>query len=168
MAQRRRSSQVKLTPSKAAGIDPEQARLSLGPLGEFVGYALRRAQLSVFEAFARALAEFQLRPSDFGVLIVIDSNAGLRSIDVCNMLGFQKTNFVALIRRLEHRGLVARVAHKIDRRAQTLQLTPAGRRLLQQALKAHIAFERPFQDVLGGVADTRKFISQCNRLARVR
>lgn len=165
MPRSRRSSEVEPRQSRAAGIDPDAAVLSLGPLRGFIGYAIRRAQLSVFEAFARSLAEFELRPGDFGVLIVIDSNEGLRSIDVCNVLGFQKTNFVNLIRRLEDRGLVARVEHKEDRRAQTLQLTGAGKRTLQRVLKAHAQLEREFQDLLGA-AEAEKFVEQCNKLAR--
>ena len=157
MAQRRPTTAVS---------DPGQAVLGIGVLAGFVGYALRRAQLSVFEAFASALAEFDLRPGDFGVLIVIDSNQALRSIDVCTLLGIQKTNFVILIGRLEERGLVARVADRKDRRAQMLQLTVAGKRLLQRALKAHAKLERRFEALLGA-EQMQLFVNQCNQLAQL-
>ncbi|MFT3907701.1 MAG: MarR family winged helix-turn-helix transcriptional regulator [Steroidobacteraceae bacterium] len=150
--------------SPAIVADVNGAAISLGPLPDFLGYALRRAQMTVFESFTRMLAQFQLKPGDFGVLIVIDHNPGLRSTDVCNALGFQKANFAPLLQRLEGRNLVKRVSSPSDRRAQSLQLTAAGRKLLARALQVHAEHE---QDMLGNLdrEAVSRLIVQLNKLA---
>jgi len=138
--------------------------VKLGPLARYVGYALRRAQLAVFASFTSVLSQFDLKPGQFAVLIVIDENPGLRATDVCNALGFQKTNFAPLIRTLEQRGLVRRRSSKHDRRTQTLQLTAHGQRLLTRATKIHKKHERAVAARIGS-AGIERLIEQLNALA---
>jgi DNA-binding MarR family transcriptional regulator len=106
----------------------------LGLLGDDMGYLLRRAQLAVFADFGETLAELQLRPGQFAVLIAIDHNPGVTQSDICQLLGIQRPNFVAVIDDLEARGLAKRMLSAADRRSNSLQLTAAGKRLLQRAL----------------------------------
>jgi DNA-binding MarR family transcriptional regulator len=107
----------------------------LGPLTEYVGYALRRAQVALFGDFIRTLAEVDLRPAQFSVLTVIDGNPGLLQSRAGGALGIQKANFVPLLRELERRGLVRRVP--LDGRSNGLHLTGAGKRLLARARRLH-------------------------------
>lgn len=137
----------------------------LGPLAHHVGHALRRAQLAVFAGFSARLSQFELKPGEFGVLIVIDQNPGLRATDVCHALGFQKANFAPLVRGLAQRGLVRRRSSVRDRRTRTLQLTPAGKRLLTRALKVHEQYERMLSARLGAAA-TQRLIAQLSTLAQ--
>lgn len=106
----------------------------LGLLGDDMGYLLRRAQLAVFADFGETLAELQLRPGQFAVLIAIDHNPGVTQSDICQLLGIQRPNFVAVIDDLEARGLAKRMLSAADRRSNSLQLTAAGKRLLQRAM----------------------------------
>jgi DNA-binding MarR family transcriptional regulator len=107
----------------------------LGPLTQYVGYALRRAQVAIFGDFIRTLAEVDLRPAQFSVLTVIDGNPGLLQSRAGGALGIQKANFVPLLRELERRGLVRRVP--LDGRSNGLHLTAAGTRLLARARRLH-------------------------------
>lgn len=152
--------------AKSAAAESDAAQISLGPLSGFVGYALRRAQLAVFDAFTNLLSQFDIKPGEFGVLIVIENNPGLRATDVCNALGFQKANFAPLIRRLELRGLVKRTDSRDDKRTQRLTLTAAGRRLLEKALKVHQDHEVALLQALG-TANADRLIAQLNKLAKV-
>jgi DNA-binding MarR family transcriptional regulator len=102
-----------------------------GPLTEYLGYALRRAQVTVFADVIGALSEIGLRPAQFSVLAVIDANPGVLQSRACAKLGIQKANFVPLLDGLQRRGLLRRVAR--DGRANGLHLTDAGRRLLVRA-----------------------------------
>lgn len=137
---------------------------SLGPLEDFLGYSLRRAQMQVFTDFSSLLSVFDLKPGQFGVLIVIDNNPGLRATDVCNALGFQKANFAPLVRALEQRGLVRRKSSSVDRRTQTLQLTAAGKKLLQRAMKVHDLHERRLVSRIGTGA-SKRLIAMLRELA---
>ena len=114
---------------------PAEGAAELGILGSDVGYLLRRAQLTVFADFGETLGELELRPGQFAVLTVIDHNPGVTQSEVCELLGIQRPNFVAVIDDLEARGLARRTSSAADRRSNSLTLTPAGKRLLQRAVE---------------------------------
>ncbi len=107
--------------------------MKLSPLSGHLGYALRRAQGVIFADFNHALAELDLRPVQFAVLVVIDQNPGTSQSSVCTALGIQKANFVAVIADLEKRGLVRRRKSDTDARTYSLRLTSRGQSLLQHA-----------------------------------
>jgi DNA-binding MarR family transcriptional regulator len=103
------------------------------PLSSYVGYALRRAQGVIFADFIHTLAELDLRPGQFAVLLMIDQNPGASQSSVSAALGIQKANFVATITDLEKRGLVRRRKSDTDGRTYSLSLTPRGRSVLAHA-----------------------------------
>jgi DNA-binding MarR family transcriptional regulator len=124
----------------AAGQESSRG-VDVEPLAGFVGYTVRRAQIAVFGDFLDALREVELRPAQFGVLMVISRNPGLRQSEACGVLGIQKANFVPLISELESRGLVVREPGITDRRSYALHLTPRGRAVLQRACELHAQHE---------------------------
>src|SRR5277367_4866555 len=105
------------------------------PLTGLVGYALRRAQLTIFADFNQTLAGLNLRPGQFAVLTLIDQYPGTSQSSVCNALGIQKANFVATIADLVERGLVRRRKSDTDGRTYSLGLTSGGRSVLEEAAK---------------------------------
>jgi len=107
--------------------------VKIRPLTGYVGYALRRAQGVIFADFNHALAELDLRPVQFAVLVMIDQNPGASQSSVSAALGVQKANFVATIADLVQRGLVRRRKSDTDGRTYSLGLTRGGRSMLQQA-----------------------------------
>lgn len=141
------------TPSTAVRsaptVAPGSLAIALGGLDGLVGYGLRRAQLAVFADFVDALAELDLRPGPFSVLVVVDANPGLSQAAVCDALGIQRTNFVPLAAELERRGLIARTPSSTDRRQNALHLTAGGRRLLARAWTAVHAHEQRIAGRLG-------------------
>jgi DNA-binding MarR family transcriptional regulator len=111
----------------------QRAGLDLEILNASVGYMLRRAQLAVFADFGETFVQLNLRPGQFAALTVIDRNHGMAQSEICAALGIQRSNFVAVIHDLERRGLVRRTSSAADRRSKTLELTLAGRRVLERA-----------------------------------
>jgi len=111
------------------------------PLTGYVGYALRRAQQTIFADFNHALAELNLRPGQFAVLLMIDQNPGASQSSVSAALGIQKANFVATIADLEKRGLVRRRRSDTDGRTYSLGLSQRGRSLLQRAAELQSVHE---------------------------
>jgi DNA-binding MarR family transcriptional regulator len=120
-----------------------------GPLGDSVGYALRRAQLAVFQDFFACFAGLDLRPAEFSVLLIVQRNPGLQQGRVAEALGIQPPNFAVLLRRLTARGLAEQRASPHSRRAVALHLTPAGNALLDRALAAMQTHEQRITDRLG-------------------
>jgi DNA-binding MarR family transcriptional regulator len=124
-------------------------QVNLGPLTDYLGYALRRAQMSAVGEFLEAFKEVDLRPTQLAVLIIISENPGVRQTEVCDALGIQKANFVPLLNELERRGLALRKSVAADRRSSALHLTPLGNVTLQRARTIHEAYENRFVTRLG-------------------
>jgi DNA-binding MarR family transcriptional regulator len=140
--------------------------IRLGQLGGAVGYLLRRAQMAVFEDFARRFAALELTPAQFSTLLAIRENPGRRQSDIAAALGVQRPNFVALLDNLERRGLAARVRSGEDRRANALELTPAGQALLERALAAQDEQEAAIRGLIGE-AERRKLLATLETLAQL-
>ncbi|MDB5533907.1 MAG: Transcriptional regulator SlyA [Hyphomicrobiales bacterium] len=125
----------------------ELAGVELGDLADMTGYALRRAQIAVFEDFRRTVGKIGLRPAQFSVMIVIHRTPGLKQTEVANALGIQRTNFVAMVNELERLGWVERRA--LDRRSHALHLTRAGQSKLNEALAIERKQEALYDKILG-------------------
>jgi DNA-binding MarR family transcriptional regulator len=108
------------------------ADIDRGMLSSLLGYHLRRAQIAVFQHFAETMGEAEITPGQFGVLTVIDRNGGLSQTQLGNALGIDRSTVVAVIDRLESRGLVVRAAAPGDRRSHALRLSDAGTSLLRR------------------------------------
>src|SRR5258705_12018492 len=87
----------------------EGAALQLGELSEHLGYALKRAQLKIFDDFLRCVAPLQLTPAQFSVLLLLDRNPGHNRTEIPHTLGILRPNFVAMLDGLESRGLCTRM-----------------------------------------------------------
>ena len=113
----------------------ETVALQLGELSELLGYAMKRAQLKVFEDFLRCVAPLQLTPAQFSVLLLLDRNPGRNQTEIANTLGILRPNFVSMLDGLESRGLCERMRSTNDRRSHILLLTEKGRAVLARAKK---------------------------------
>ncbi len=103
-----------------------------GMLSGLVGYHLRRAQALVFADFMTEAAAFGITPGQFGVLVLIEANAGLTQSALAKALGIERSTMVAVIDRLERQGLVERLGSAQDRRSYALRLSAAGAALLER------------------------------------
>ena len=135
--------------SAGAARTPRAIAPALGPLEGLIGYALRRAQLAVFDEVIRNFAELDLRPAQFSVLVLVGNRPGLKQSEVAAALGIQRANFVALLDRLEKRGLARRAPAPNDRRCHALHLTAEGERVLARAGARVAAIEARLDAKLG-------------------
>lgn len=125
----------------ADGEEENRPAFSFGVLPGLIGYNIRRAQVAVFADFADSLKEVDITPGQFGVLVLISENSGLNQTRLGNGLGVDRSTVVAVIDRLQERGLVVRTPAPGDRRSYALQLSQAGHDLLAQAKKLVAAHE---------------------------
>lgn len=111
-----------------------RAPVQFGRLEQLLGYALRRAQVRVFQDFEAEMNELGLTPGQLGALFLIEANRGLSQSELGAALGIDRSSVVPLIDRLQKRGWVRRAARASDRRAHALELAPAGTALLARLL----------------------------------
>ena len=122
-------------PQGAAADGADNDALQMGELSDHLGYALKRAQLKIFEDFLRCVAPLQLTPAQFSVLLLLDKNPGRNQTEIANTLGILRPNFVAMLDGLESRELCVRMRSTNDRRSHVLMLTDKGRAVLARAKK---------------------------------
>lgn len=145
----------------------DESLVRLAGLADQIGYALRRAQLAVFQDFNRSLAEFDLRPAQFSALAIIRARPGLRQQQVSSALGIQGPNMATLLDELQRRDLVRRAPAPSDRRSYALYLTEPGEALMARVLPAQQAHEARLAALLG--ADGKQcLLALLDRLAAPR
>jgi len=120
--------------------------LDYGRLPELVGFELRRADMAVLSGFARLIAPLQVTPGQFGVLALIDANPGLSQSTLAKAVGIERSTMVAVIDRLESRGLVRRCPSAVDRRSYALMLSPEGKALAAQIAEVVREYEAGLLD----------------------
>lgn len=111
-------------------FDPHAPGIQYGALDDLVGYALRRAQIVIYEDFLNALAPWDITPQRFSSLTLIAANAHLKLTDLARLLGVARSGAVQIVNQLQALGYVERQEAERDRRAYSLAVTPAGRAAL--------------------------------------
>jgi DNA-binding MarR family transcriptional regulator len=101
-------------------------------LDDLIGYALRRAQLKLFQNLIGRLAAHDLRPAQFSALAIIDQNPGLMQADLAKALAIEPPQVVPLLNKLESRALAVRVRCKPDKRSYGIFLSKTGETLLKE------------------------------------
>jgi len=101
-----------------------------------VGYQLRMAYVAVRRHFETAMERLELTQKQTGVLWLIDANGGVSQIALANELGMDRASMMAIVDRLEERGLIVRKRSSEDGRRQELYTTAKGRKVLSQAKSA--------------------------------
>src|SRR3954453_8350997 len=122
-------------PPRGDSADAGGDALQLGELSDHLGYALKGAQLRIFEDFLRCVAPLQLRPAQFSGVLRFHNNPGRNQTEIANTLGILRPNFVAMLDGLESRELCVRARSTNDRRSHILMLTDKGRAVLARAKK---------------------------------
>ena len=100
-------------------------------LEELTGYAVRRAQLSIYEDFSATLGVEGITPQRFSSLVIIGSNPGISQTRLAEVMGIARSGVVSIIDNFEQAGLVER-QDSGDRRSYNLQLTKEGQRQLKK------------------------------------
>ncbi|WP_462383014.1 MarR family winged helix-turn-helix transcriptional regulator [Pseudomonas sp. Marseille-QA0892] len=104
-------------------------------LDNLVGYALRRAQMKVFQHLVDQLSQHDLRPAQFTAMAIIEQEPGLMQADLARKLAIEPPQLVLLLNKLESRGLAERVRAKQDKRSYGLYLSKEGKALLRKLKK---------------------------------
>lgn len=135
-------------------FDPHLPNVDYGVLDSLIGYAIRRAQIRVYEDFVASLATWNITPPRFSALQIISCNPDLKLTDLAQILGIARSGAVLLVDALESMGLVERLPSPTDRRAFGLALTDAGRKTLKDATAAVCAHDARIAAGLSGEEQT--------------
>lgn len=80
--------------------------------------------------------------AEYEVLVALDERAGCRISELGERLGWEQSRLSHQLTRMRRRDLVTRSGSSDDRRAATVDLTPAGRQALDTAAPGHAELVR--------------------------
>src|SRR5437899_2917690 len=109
------------------------------PEGIHLWLVLSKAYSAVREYAIQDIASLGLGLSDFAILEVLLHKGATPVNEIGSKVLLTSGSMTTAIDRLETRKLVERHTHPEDRRARLVDLTPAGRKLIESAFAAHAA-----------------------------
>lgn len=140
---------MKTLSSRTASATPRaEAAEPGGPAGlprrlhGLLGFQLRMAHAAIYRQFVVSLDDIDLTPRQYAVLEIIADAPGVSQIDIAGLLTMDRPTTMAIVNRLQDRGLVERRASTRDRRRQELHLTSEGADFLEVAAKRIAEYER--------------------------
>jgi len=131
---------------------------------EAVGFLVSQIGFQSSRRFADRLEPLDLNPRTFALLRHIEAAEGESQHALAEALRVPPSRMVALLDELEERSLVGRRPHPTDRRARSLYLTRAGRRLLERAKKLAAEHEAELCADLSA-AERKQLLALLGRLA---
>ena len=136
-------------------------------LDEHFGYALKRAQIASFEAFARATRSSsnlkEITPPRYTALVILAGNPGISQSALGEVLGTARSGAMMLADWLEQRGLAERRHRPDDGRAWGLFLTAKGGTLLRKLKRNVRSHDRKFAERLAP-AERRELLRLLEKL----
>jgi DNA-binding MarR family transcriptional regulator len=104
-----------------------------GGLRREIGFALRLAHVAVHNDLVASFRPFDPRPAEYAALRIVRANPGVRQGVIGAAVRLKAPNLVAMIARMEARGLIAKTKDADDRRANGLTITALGKTTLRRA-----------------------------------
>jgi DNA-binding MarR family transcriptional regulator len=138
--------------------------INFGPLEHWVGFNLRMAQESAFQAFSRRSQEIGEKPGRFATLTIIARNPGISQTELSQANGRDKSSLTPVVEDLVRRGLVERKRTNNDRRAYRLNVTPEGKKTLTVMTRCARRHERVLDHIIGA-RDRNRFIQILKKIA---
>ena len=138
--------------------------IKFGPLGSWVGFNLRMAQESAFQAFSRRSQEIGESPGRFATLTLIARNPGISQTELSHANGRDKSSVTPVVEDLVRRGLVERKRMRADRRTYRLNVTAAGKKTLTQLTRCARRHELNLDRIIGP-RDRKRFIQILKKIA---
>jgi MarR family transcriptional regulator, organic hydroperoxide resistance regulator len=125
-----------------------------------------RFEIEIWNAVdARLKSEFGLPLTHFEPMSVIARLPGCRVYDIATELGITTGGTSKLVDRIEASGYCRRLPNPADRRSSLLELTPEGRRVLEEAGGA---FDEELHRLLGSAVPERTLRQFAATLTRLR
>jgi len=112
------------------------------------GHLLRRAQQFVNDLYTEEQDGSELTQRQFAVLFAVDQQEGVSQTVLVKATGIDRSTLADMIVRMQKKDLLARKRTDEDQRANSVRITPTGRRALRAAMPAMIRSDARFLEPL--------------------
>ena len=126
---RARTEPVTAKPRHGADRPP----MTLDDIHKAPGHLIRRSQQIAVAIFLDEMRPHDITPIQYAALVAIQSHPGIDQRTLVDLIAIDRSTIGVALRRLEERGLLARVTPKHNQRIKQLFIAPAGSALLDAA-----------------------------------
>lgn len=112
------------------------------------GHLLRRAQQYANDLYTQEVGPEGLTPRQFAVLYAVDLHEGLSQTALVRETGIDRSTLADMISRMLRKDLLARKRTDEDARANSVRITPAGRKALRAAMPAVTKSEQKILEIM--------------------
>ncbi len=127
---------------RKAATPQNKSSVDRAGVDDFIGYRIRTAYVAVRRHFDESMKHLDLTKKQTSVLWLIGANSGVSQIALANELGMDRASMMAIVDRLQDRGLIVRKRSASDGRRQELYVTAKGRKVLDKAKTVLAAHEK--------------------------
>lgn len=120
---------------------PMEGDDDIGEIRNIVGFHIRLAHGAVYRHFTETFTELDLTQKQVSVLWLVDDHPDIAQTDLAHRMRMDRATTMAIVNRLEARGLLVRGKSETDGRKQTLNLTADGQEMLRVAKQAILEHE---------------------------
>jgi DNA-binding MarR family transcriptional regulator len=114
-----------------------------------VGYHLRVAQETSFQAFARAAGKADLKPGWYALLTVLADRESMTPSELSRTCGRDRSTLTSSLKALSHRGLIERRSNPDDQRSYSVRLTDDGRRMQERLHAIAVVHDCRLDEIAG-------------------
>jgi len=115
---------------------------------EYLGYLIARTHKALKKKITAIVGDYNLTVPQYGILRRLYHNDGLPARDLTALLFMDSSTIMAVIDRLEAKGLVRREANRVDRRINNIHLTPKAKTMLPDLLAQVDELDQALHDLL--------------------
>lgn len=117
-------------------FNPHVEGVVYGQLDDLIGYAVRRAQIRLYEDFAETLQRWNITTQRFSAMTLVANNPGIKPTELARAMGIARSGVVIILDWLESAGYVLRLGEQADKRTLALELSDLGREVLAEVSQA--------------------------------
>lgn len=118
------------------------------PEDEYLGYLLVRTHKSDTKRMTKIVGDFEITPSQFGVLQRLYKEDGLPAYKLVERLYSDSSTIMAILNRLEEKGLVRREGEPTDHRVNCIFLTRKSKKIMPELVARVVAFNKDMESAL--------------------
>jgi DNA-binding MarR family transcriptional regulator len=105
----------------------------IGEIRNIVGFHIRLAHGAAYRHFTETFSDLDLTQKQVSALWLVDLHPDIAQTELAQLMRMDRATTMAIVNRLQGRGLLVRGKSLNDGRKQTLNLTDEGRSMLQTA-----------------------------------
>jgi DNA-binding MarR family transcriptional regulator len=134
-------------------------------LSESPSHLIRRCAQYFGDLYAHEAGSRELTKQQFMLLAALEHNEGISQTALVEITGIDRSTLAEMVRRMLEKGLLSRERTEEDQRANSVAISPSGRKALRVARTASDRAEKMFMDPLPPV-ERQRFVKLLSQIAQ--